>query len=147
MDIQQGKQVVSICETQPITFKGLRHLLDETDDLVLGDSHNSPAEWMMSGSAESTDLLIIDKGLGAHLVLEALNRLPTVRKGADFHPAGRRGLGAVDHRSRGLALPAVGRPRNRAEIRRLRLVVSLLTSGGGREKLDAGFGLPGGLAE
>jgi hypothetical protein len=69
MDIRQGKQVVSICETQPITVKGLRHLLDETDDLVLGDSHNSPAEWMMSGSAESTDLLIIDKGLGAHLVL------------------------------------------------------------------------------
>jgi DNA-binding NarL/FixJ family response regulator len=64
--------------------KGLRHLLDETDDLVLGDSHNSPAEWMMSGSAESTDLLIIDKGLGAHIVLEALNRLPAIRKGETF---------------------------------------------------------------
>src|SRR5271167_562706 len=84
MDIQQAKQVVSICETQPITVKGLRHLLEETDDLVLGDSHNSPAEWMMSGSAESTDLLIIDKGLGAHLVLDALNRLPSVGKGPNF---------------------------------------------------------------
>jgi two-component system, NarL family, nitrate/nitrite response regulator NarL len=84
MDTQRAKHIVSICETQPITVKGLRHLLDETDDLVLGDSHNSPAEWMMSGSAESTDLLIIDKGLGAHIVLEALNRLPAIRKGETF---------------------------------------------------------------
>jgi two-component system, NarL family, nitrate/nitrite response regulator NarL len=84
MDTQRAKQIVSICETQPITVKGLRHLLDETDDLVLGGSHNSPAEWMMSGSAESTDLLIIDKGLGAHIVLEALNRLPAIRKGENF---------------------------------------------------------------
>ena len=50
MDIQRAKYIVSICETQPITVKGLRHLLDETDDLVL----------------------------------EALNRLPSVRKGQNF---------------------------------------------------------------
>jgi len=84
MDTTRAKHIVSICEAQPITVKGLQHLLAETDDLVLGDSHNSPAEWMMSGSAESTDLLIIDKGLGAHLVLDALNRLPSVRKGQNF---------------------------------------------------------------
>lgn len=117
MDIQRAKQSVSICETQPITVKGLRHRLDETDDLVLGDRHNSRAEWMMNGSAECTDLLIIDKGLGAHLLLEALYRAPVGPKRAELQAARRRGLGAVDHRDRGLALSAVGRPRNRAEIR------------------------------
>jgi two-component system, NarL family, nitrate/nitrite response regulator NarL len=36
---------------------------------------------MMSSVAERGDVLVIDKGLGAHLVLEALNRLPSARKG------------------------------------------------------------------
>jgi len=76
MDKLAAKIKVSLCETQPITVKGLRQLLDETQDLELLASHISPAEWMMSGAAEQTDVLVIDKGLGAHLVLEGLNRLP-----------------------------------------------------------------------
>ena len=68
MDKLAAKVQVSLCETQPITVKGLRQLLDETEDLELLASHISPAEWMMSGAAEQTDVLVIDKGLGAHLV-------------------------------------------------------------------------------
>ena len=69
-------KIVSICETQPLTVHGLQHLLESTDDLRFGQSHASPAEWMMSPNADKTDLLIIDKGLGATAVLEALDQLP-----------------------------------------------------------------------
>jgi len=79
MDVQPGnsKKVVSICETQPLTVKGLLHLLESTDDLEFGSSHGSPAEWMLSAGAEKTDVLIIDKGLGAKTVLDALAQFPT----------------------------------------------------------------------
>ena len=75
--IQETKKMVSICETQPLTVLGLSHLLAETDDLVFGSAHPSPAEWMMSPGAECTRILIIDKGLGAQTVLQALQQLPT----------------------------------------------------------------------
>jgi two-component system nitrate/nitrite response regulator NarL len=78
MDIEmQRKKIVSICETQPLTVKGLYHLLEGTEDLRFGTSHATPAEWMLSPTAERTDVLIIDKGLGAKVVLDALEQLPT----------------------------------------------------------------------
>ena len=70
------KKTISICETQPLMVMGLRHLLDSTDDLTFGTAHGSPAEWMLSPGANTTDVLIIDKGLGAKTVLEALSQLP-----------------------------------------------------------------------
>ena len=78
MDVHLGKnrKIVSICETQPLTVKGLVHLLEGTEDLAFGSSHTSPAEWMLSAGAEKTDVLIIDKGLGAKTVLDALSQLP-----------------------------------------------------------------------
>src|SRR5579875_2291885 len=78
MEAHSGKtkKRVSICETQPLMVNGLRHLLDSTDDLEFGASHASPAEWMLSPGANATDVLIIDKGLGAKTVLEALGQLP-----------------------------------------------------------------------
>lgn len=75
------KKIVSICETQPLTVKGLFHLLDGTDDLRFGSSHPSPAEWMVSSSADRTDLLIIDKGLGAKVVLDALAQIVPAQAG------------------------------------------------------------------
>jgi two-component system, NarL family, nitrate/nitrite response regulator NarL len=79
METQLGKKKkkVSICETQPLTVTGLAHLLDSTDDLTVISSHSSPAEWMMSAYAEQTEILIIDKGLGAKAVLETLAQLST----------------------------------------------------------------------
>src|SRR3954451_18145014 len=70
-----SKKIVSICETQPLTVKGLVHLLEATDDLRLGSSHANPTEWMMSSGAGRTDVLVIDKGLGAKVVLDALQQL------------------------------------------------------------------------
>lgn len=75
-DISPTKKIVSICETQPLTVHGLQHLLETTDDLAFGSAHASPAEWMLSAGADRTDVLIIDKGLGAKTVLDALNQLP-----------------------------------------------------------------------
>ncbi len=77
MEMQkQAMKTVSICETQPLTVKGLFHLLESTHDLQFGSSHGTPAEWMLSPGAEQTDLLIIDKGLGAKVVLDAIEQLP-----------------------------------------------------------------------
>lgn len=79
MEVFSGKhkKTVSVCETQPLTVKGLVHLLEATDDLRFGCAHATPTEWMLSSLAERTDILIIDKGLGAQIVLDALAQLPT----------------------------------------------------------------------
>jgi DNA-binding NarL/FixJ family response regulator len=76
IELSKTKKTISICETQPLTVHGLQHLLAETDDLLFGTAHSSPAEWMLSPGADKTDVLIIDKGLGAKTVLDALNQLP-----------------------------------------------------------------------
>jgi two-component system, NarL family, nitrate/nitrite response regulator NarL len=75
-DISPTKKIVSICETQPLTVHGLQHLLESTEDLAFGAAHASPAEWMLSAGADRTDVLVIDKGLGAKTVLDALTQLP-----------------------------------------------------------------------
>ena len=67
---------ISVCETQPLTVRGLQSLLESTPDLVLHTQHASVAEWMMNPSAERTDVLIIDKSLGAQIVLETLGQMP-----------------------------------------------------------------------
>ncbi|MBV9267126.1 MAG: response regulator transcription factor [Acidobacteriaceae bacterium] len=82
----QKRKIVSICETQPLTAKGLFHLLEATDDLRFGSSHPTPAEWMLSPGAEETDLLIIDKGLGTKMVVDALEQLANV-EGRSATPA------------------------------------------------------------
>ena len=76
MEVSKTKKRISICETQPLTVHGLQHLLSTTEDLEFGSAHATPAEWMLSAGAEQTDVLIIDKGLGAKTVLDALTQLP-----------------------------------------------------------------------
>jgi len=75
------KKIISICESQPLTVSGLVHLLETTQDLAFGSSHGSPAEWMLTPDAEKTDVLVIDKGLGAKVVLDALQHLPSSASG------------------------------------------------------------------
>jgi DNA-binding NarL/FixJ family response regulator len=75
-EVSKTKKTISICESQPLTVHGLQNLLAETDDLQFGSAHATPAEWMLSPGADKTDVLIIDKGLGAKTVLDALNQLP-----------------------------------------------------------------------
>lgn len=76
MEVSKTKKTISMCETQPLTVHGLHQLLSTTDDLAFGSAHAAPAEWMLSAGADQTDVLIIDKGLGAKTVLDALAQLP-----------------------------------------------------------------------
>jgi DNA-binding NarL/FixJ family response regulator len=81
LSTSKTKKTISICESQPLTVTGLKHLLNATDDLAFGSSHSSPAEWMLSPNADQTHVLIIDKGLGAKTVLDALTQLPVALNG------------------------------------------------------------------
>ncbi len=76
LESAKRKKVVSVCETQPLTVFGLERLLASTEDLAFGTPHCSPAEWIASPQADQTDILIIDKGLGAKVVIDALQQLP-----------------------------------------------------------------------
>lgn len=69
------KKIVSVCEPQPLTVKGLFHLLEATHDLRLDSSHASLTEWMLNPHARRTDVLIIDKGLGVQVVVDTLQHL------------------------------------------------------------------------
>ena len=73
-------RTVSVCETQPLTIRGLKNLLEETPDFRLGSWHGTVAEWMMSAVADHTDILIIDKALGAQVLLDALAHIPASGK-------------------------------------------------------------------
>ena len=79
LEVARRKKIVSICETQPLTVFGLEHLVASTSDLEFGSAHATPADWRAAATADSvrTDILIIDKGLGVKLVLEALTQLST----------------------------------------------------------------------
>jgi two-component system, NarL family, nitrate/nitrite response regulator NarL len=76
LEIARRRKVVSICETQPLTVFGLEHLLASTNDLAFGSYGSSPVEWKLGPNADHTDILIIDKGLGASIVLDTLSQLP-----------------------------------------------------------------------
>jgi DNA-binding NarL/FixJ family response regulator len=54
----------------------LKSLLEDTTDLVLHSQHSGVSEWMVSPSAETTDVLIVEKGSGADLALDAISRMP-----------------------------------------------------------------------
>jgi len=62
-------KTVGVCESQPITAEGLRSILSACPDL---DFHGS-AESIVEASAmlrqHHPDILLVDKGLGAHAVL------------------------------------------------------------------------------
>jgi two-component system, NarL family, nitrate/nitrite response regulator NarL len=76
-ELTKRKKIVSVCETQPLTVFGLQHLVNGTSDLEFGGAHSSPSEWLVSADAQRSDILIIDKALGAKVVLDALAQLPT----------------------------------------------------------------------
>src|SRR4051812_8932477 len=70
------KRRVSVCESQPLLIRGLKSLLDETADLELHSQHTGVSEWMVSASAEYTEVLVVEKGSGADLALDSIARMP-----------------------------------------------------------------------
>ena len=69
------KKTVAICDTQPITAEGLKTLLASCRDLEFCDMVNSLDLATMLIRRRNPDILIIDKGLGMHTVLDWLNDL------------------------------------------------------------------------
>ena len=92
--INSDSKRVSVCESQPLLIKGLKSLLGETQDLQFHSQHSGVSEWMISPLAETTDVLIVEKGPGAELALDSIGRMPVDRHrprvvvwGASLHEA------------------------------------------------------------
>src|SRR5207249_3067952 len=68
-----GKKTVAICDTQPITAEGLRILIADCPDLEFGEALDSLDLATALVRRRSPDILIVDKGLGMHSVLDWLN--------------------------------------------------------------------------
>lgn len=68
-----GKKKVAICDTQPITAEGLRTLIHDCPDLEFGESLDSLDLATALVRRSAPDILIVDKGLGMHSVLDWLN--------------------------------------------------------------------------
>jgi two-component system nitrate/nitrite response regulator NarL len=69
------KRTVAICDTQPITAEGLKTLLGSCRDLEFCDMVDSLELAGMLIRRRNPDILLIDKGLGMHAVLDWLNDL------------------------------------------------------------------------
>ena len=68
-----AKKTVAICDTQPITAEGLRVLIRDCPDLEFTESLDSLDLATALVRRSSPDILIVDKGLGMHSVLDWLN--------------------------------------------------------------------------
>ncbi len=71
----EAKKTVAICDTQPITAEGLRTLIGPCQDLEFSQSLDSLAVATALVSRKAPDILIVDKGLGMHSVLDWLREM------------------------------------------------------------------------
>ena len=60
---------VGVCETQPITAEGLRSLLGQCSELTFAGAAGSLPDGAAMVRDEAPDILVIDKGFGAHAVM------------------------------------------------------------------------------
>jgi two-component system nitrate/nitrite response regulator NarL len=67
------KKTVAICDTQPITAEGLKTLIAGCPDLEYAESLDSLDLATALVRRNRPDILIVDKGLGMHSVLDWLN--------------------------------------------------------------------------
>lgn len=83
MSEDHPKKTVVVCDTQPITAEGLRTLLTTAGDLEFLASLNSLDAATELVTAQSPDVVIVDKGFGMRIVLDWIHDL----KMADAAPA------------------------------------------------------------
>ncbi len=69
------KQTVAVCDTQPVTAEGLKMLLGSCPDLEFCEVINSLDSALALLRRKTINVLIVDKGLGMHSVLDWLNDL------------------------------------------------------------------------
>ena len=72
------KKTVAVCDTQPITTEGLRILIGHCPDLEFAEALESLDLATALVRRKSPDILIVDKGLGMHSVLDWLNGMKLV---------------------------------------------------------------------
>lgn len=74
------KKKVAICDTQPITAEGLKTLLGTCPDLEFSEMVDSLELASTLLRHRTPDIVLIDKGLGMHAVLDWLNDLKLMEK-------------------------------------------------------------------
>lgn len=74
----ETRKTVAICDTQPITAEGLRTLIGPCQDLEFSESLDSLDLATALVGRKSPDILIVDKGLGMHSVLDWLHDMKLV---------------------------------------------------------------------
>ncbi|MGI8743812.1 MAG: LuxR C-terminal-related transcriptional regulator [Bryobacteraceae bacterium] len=67
------KKTVAICDTQPITAEGLRILIGTSSDLEFAETLDSLELATALMRRKSPEIMIVDKGLGMHSVLDWLH--------------------------------------------------------------------------
>ena len=74
---RQGEPLntVAVCDTEPIAIEGLRNLLGTMDGLRVVAAETSLVEGMEAVREFSPAIVIVDKALGTHLVLDWLHAL------------------------------------------------------------------------
>jgi two-component system, NarL family, nitrate/nitrite response regulator NarL len=70
-----AKKTVAICDTQPITAEGLRILIGTCPDLEFTETLDSLELATALVRRKSPEILIVDKGLGMHSVLDWLHEM------------------------------------------------------------------------
>jgi DNA-binding NarL/FixJ family response regulator len=66
---------VGVCEAQPVTAEGFRYILNRCSDLEFLQSAKSLIEAAKMVREAPPDILVIDKGLGAHAVMSWITEL------------------------------------------------------------------------
>jgi len=64
-----------VCETEPIAIEGLRNLLTPSGDFDIVAATNSLEEAMEAASDLTPSLLLVDKALGIHAVMDCIKSL------------------------------------------------------------------------
>jgi DNA-binding NarL/FixJ family response regulator len=73
------KKTVGICDTQPVTVAGLRHMLETSPELEFTQAADSLAAAAYLVKVHAPAVLILDKGFGVQALLEWLTELKQSR--------------------------------------------------------------------
>jgi len=68
-------QTLVVCDTEPVAIEGIRGLLETAGDLRIAVAETSLAEAMIAARELHPTLVLIDKSLGIHAVLDSVKSL------------------------------------------------------------------------
>lgn len=71
----QGKKMVAVCDTQPVTAEGIRTLIEGNADLRFQQITDSLGAALELAKRNPPDVIVVDKAFGIQAVLEWLNSI------------------------------------------------------------------------